>query len=256
MAYVVAAPEQPSLPVRGKADRFPVRRIFCVGRNYAAHAKEMGAAGDKPAGGPMYFTKSAHALAQSGSTLPFPPGTSNYHYEVELVLALGGIGGAPVFRVTPEQAVAAIYGYAVGFDMTRRDLQNAAKDKGHPWDLGKDCEGGAVVSEIVPFAELGLLDKGDIRLTRNGELKQQGDLVDMIWRRPLGGRRVLPTPPRLEGGSHRRQRLRQILLPRPAARAAPRRQRRSGNAAELGHRPRSPGHTSPARCRPGFRPRR
>ena len=184
MAYVVAAPEQPSLPVRGKADRFPVRRIFCVGRNYAAHAKEMGAAGDKPAGGPMYFTKSAHALAQSGSTLPFPPGTSNYHYEVELVLALGGIGGAPVFRVTPEQAVAAIYGYAVGFDMTRRDLQNAAKDKGHPWDLGKDCEGGAVVSEIVPFAELGLLDKGDIRLTRNGELKQQGDLVDMIW--PLG----------------------------------------------------------------------
>jgi fumarylpyruvate hydrolase len=184
MAYVVAAPEQPSLPVRGEADRFPVRRIFCVGRNYAAHAKEMGAAGDKPAGGPMYFTKSAHALAQSGSTLPFPPGTSNYHYEVELVLALGGIGGAPVFRVTPEQAVAAIYGYAVGFDMTRRDLQNAAKDKGHPWDLGKDCEGGAVVSEIVPFAELGLLDKGDIRLTRNGELKQQGDLVDMIW--PLG----------------------------------------------------------------------
>jgi len=184
MAYVVAAPEQPSLPVRSTAERFPVRRIFCVGRNYAAHAKEMGAAGDKPAGGPMYFTKSAHALAQSGSTLPYPPGTSNYHYEVELVLALGGIGGAPVFRVTPEQAVAAIYGYAVGFDMTRRDLQNAAKDKGHPWDLGKDCEGGAVVSEIVPFAELGLLDKGDIRLTRNGELKQQGDLADMIW--PLG----------------------------------------------------------------------
>ena len=184
MAYVVAAPEQPSLPVRGKADRFPVRRIFCVGRNYAAHAKEMGAAGDKPAGGPMYFTKSAHALAQSGSTLPYPPGTSNYHYEVELVLALGGINGAPVFRATPEQAVAAIYGYAVGFDMTRRDLQNAAKDKGHPWDLGKDCEGGAVVSEIVSFDELGLLDKGDIHLTRNGELKQQGDLADMIW--PLG----------------------------------------------------------------------
>jgi fumarylpyruvate hydrolase len=184
MAYVVAAPEQPSLPVRGKADRFPVRRIFCVGRNYAAHAKEMGAAGDKPAGGPMYFTKSAHALAQSGSTLPYPPGTSNYHYEVELVLALGCLNGAAVFRATPEQAVAAIYGYAVGFDMTRRDLQNAAKDKGHPWDLGKDCEGGAVVSEIVSFDELGLLDKGDIHLTRNGELKQQGDLADMIW--PLG----------------------------------------------------------------------
>ena len=184
MAYVVATPEQPSLPVRGTADRFPVRRIFCVGRNYAAHAREMGAAGDKPAGGPMYFTKSAHALAQSGSTLPYPPGTSNYHYEVELVLALGSIDGTPVFRVTPEQATAAIFGYAVGFDMTRRDLQNAAKDKGHPWDLGKDCEGGAVVSEIVPFAGLGPLDQGDIRLTRNGELKQQGDLADMIW--PLG----------------------------------------------------------------------
>ena len=179
-AYVLDAPAQPALPVRGSTALYPVRRIFCVGRNYAAHAREMGAAGDKPAGGPMYFTKSCHALAQSGETLPYPPGTSNYHYEVELVIALG----SPAFRVSPEAAASAIYGYAVGFDMTRRDLQNAAKDKGHPWDLGKDCEGGAVVSEIVPFAELGLLEGGDIRLTRNGELKQQGDLADMIWPLP------------------------------------------------------------------------
>jgi len=179
-AYVLEAPAQPALPVRGSTAQYPVRRIFCVGRNYAAHAREMGAAGDKPAGGPMYFTKSCHALAQSGETLPYPPGTSNYHYEVELVIALG----SPAFRVSPEAAAVAIYGYAVGFDMTRRDLQNAAKDKGHPWDLGKDCEGGAVVSEIVPFAELGLLERGDIRLTRNGELKQQGNLADMIWSLP------------------------------------------------------------------------
>ncbi|HEY3431035.1 MAG TPA: fumarylacetoacetate hydrolase family protein [Rhodocyclaceae bacterium] len=179
-AYVLDAPAQPALPVRGSTALYPVRRIFCVGRNYAAHAREMGAAGDKPAGGPMYFTKSCHALAQSGETLPYPPGTSNYHYEVELVIALG----SPAFRVSPEAAASAIYGYAVGFDMTRRDLQNAAKDKGHPWDLGKDCEGGAVVSEIVPFAELGLLERGDIRLTRNGELKQQGNLADMIWSLP------------------------------------------------------------------------
>jgi len=183
-AYVLDAPAQPALPVRGGTALYPVRRIFCVGRNYAAHAREMGVSvatlGDKPAGGPMYFTKSCHALAQSGETLPYPPGTRNYHYEVELVIALG----SPAFRVSPEAAASAIYGYAVGFDMTRRDLQNAAKDKGHPWDLGKDCEGGAVVSEIVPFAERGLLERGDIHLTRNGELKQQGNLADMIWSLP------------------------------------------------------------------------
>jgi len=180
MAYVFPAPEQPSLPVQGSSERYPVRRIFCVGRNYAAHAREMGAAGDKPAGGPMFFTKSAHALAQSGSVQPYPPGTANYHYEVELVLALGG----PAFRITPEQAVAAVWGYGVGFDMTRRDLQNAAKDKGHPWDLGKDCEGGAVVSALVPASGPALLSRGDIRLEQNGVLRQQGDLADMIW--PLG----------------------------------------------------------------------
>jgi len=166
--------------VRGSAALFPVRRIFCVGRNYAAHARERGASGEKTAGGPMYFTKSAHALAQSGSIQPYPPGTHNYHHEIELVVALG----SPVFHGTLAAASAAIYGCACGLDMTRRDLQDAAKAKGHPWDLGKDCEGGAVVSEIVPIALAALPTQGEISLRVNGEVRQQGDLADMMWSVP------------------------------------------------------------------------
>lgn len=179
-AYVVPLPPVPALPVRGGTALFPVRRIFCVGRNYAAHARERGAVGEKSPDGPMFFTKSAHALAWSGSTQPYPPGTQNYHHEIELVVALG----AAAFRATPEAARAAIFGLACGLDMTRRDLQDAAKAKGHPWDLGKDCEGGAVVSELVPMALSGLPGQGEISLRVNSELRQQGDLADMMWSVP------------------------------------------------------------------------
>ncbi len=132
--YVFPPEPQPSVPVRGSSQRYAVSRIFCVGRNYAAHAREMG--GDPDREPPFYFTKPANALLPSGSTIPYPPGTKNYHYEMELVVAIG----APVFKVTPEAAKAAVWGYAAGLDMTRRDLQNEAKKTGRPWDTSKGFE--------------------------------------------------------------------------------------------------------------------
>ncbi|MBA4341626.1 MAG: fumarylacetoacetase, partial [Methylibium sp.] len=141
--YVFPPEPQPSVPVRGSRQRYAVSRIFCVGRNYAAHAREMG--GDPDREPPFYFTKPANALVPSGSTIPYPPGTKNYHYEMELVVAIG----APVFKVTPEAAKAAVWGYAAGLDMTRRDLQNEAKKTGRPWDTGKGFENAAVITELV-----------------------------------------------------------------------------------------------------------
>ena len=134
-------------PIRGRAERFPIRRIFCVGRNYEAHAKEMGVAADREA--PFYFTKAAEHYAPSGSTVPYPPGTSSYHYEMELVVAIGTAG----FRVSEAKALDHVFGYACGLDMTRRDLQSAAKEKQRPWDIGKDVEQSAVLGEIAPAAE-------------------------------------------------------------------------------------------------------
>ena len=127
----------------------PIRRIFCVGRNYEAHAKEMGVAVDREA--PFYFTKAAEHYVPSGSTVPYPPGTSNYHYEVELVVVIG----APAFRVPADRALDCVFGYACGLDMTRRDLQSAAREQRRPWDLGKDVEQSAVLAEIVPASEIG-----------------------------------------------------------------------------------------------------
>jgi len=173
--FVFPPVEIPSAAVRGTEARYAVRRIFCVGRNYADHAREMGA--DPTREPPFYFTKPATALTPSGATVPYPTETRNYHYEMELVLALG----APVFKVTPEAAQAAIWGYAAGLDMTRRDLQAAAKAAGKPWDTAKGFDQSAILGEIARVADIGRLDKGAITLAVNGVEKQHGDLADMIW---------------------------------------------------------------------------
>ena len=166
-----------SLPVRGTGVRFPVRRIFCVGRNYHAHAVEMGRPVDKATMSPFYFLKDASTLVDSGATVPYPAGTSNYHFEMELVVAIGKAG----FRVAEADADELIYGYAAGLDMTRRDLQLVAREQGRPWDLGKNFEKSAVCTEIVPAAGQAVLDKGAIHLEVNGETKQRADLSMLIW---------------------------------------------------------------------------
>jgi fumarylpyruvate hydrolase len=159
----------PDLPVTD-GRRYAVARIFCVGRNYAAHAAEMGSSVTEA---PFWFTKSPFALIPSGATLPYPPGTTDLHHEVELVLALG----APLFLATPAQARAAIWGMAVGLDMTRRDLQAAAKAAGLPWDAAKDFDGAAVIGPLTPgAAEAGLR----LRLTVNGNLRQDAAVSDML----------------------------------------------------------------------------
>lgn len=176
--YIFPPAPQAAVAVRGSSDRYAVSRIFCVGRNYAAHAREMGSDPDREP--PFYFTKPASALAPSGGTIPYAPGTSNLHYEMELVIAIG----QPVFKATPEQAADAVWGYAAGLDMTRRDLQNEAKAIGRPWDLGKGFEHSAVITPLVPRSEIGTLEKGAITLSVNGTEKQRGDLSDMIWSVP------------------------------------------------------------------------
>ena len=174
--YLWNPPAVPSLPVRGRSERLPVNRIFCVGRNYHAHAVEMGRPVDKSVEVPFYFTKSPDTLVQSGSTVPYPPGTGNYHYEMELVLVVG----KPGFRLSEAQAHGVIFGYACGLDMTRRDLQLVARDKGRPWDLGKDIEQGSVVSEVVPMPGV-VLERGAIELRVNGTTRQSSDLDKLIW---------------------------------------------------------------------------
>ncbi|MBB4843393.1 fumarylpyruvate hydrolase [Paucibacter oligotrophus] len=177
-SYVFPPPEQASVAVRGSSARYAVSRIFCVGRNYAAHAREMGSDPDREP--PFYFTKPASALTPSGSTVPYPPGTQNYHYEMELVIAIG----APVFKVRPEAAQAAVWAYAAGLDMTRRDLQAESKAAGRPWDTAKGFEQSAIIGELVRASESGPLTRGRISLAVNGVTKQQGDLADMIWKVP------------------------------------------------------------------------
>ena len=177
--YLWNPPPVRSLPVRGKAERLPIDRIFCVGRNYHAHAVEMGRPVDKSAEVPFYFTKSPDTLVESGATVAYPPGTRNYHYEMELVLVVG----KPGFRVAEADAGAVIYGYACGLDMTRRDLQLVARDKGRPWDLGKDIEQGSVVSEVVPMPGQ-VITKGALELRVNGVTKQQSNVDKLIWSIP------------------------------------------------------------------------
>ena len=169
-----------SLPVLGQDARFPVRRIFCVGRNYHAHAVEMGRPVDKSTMKPFYFLKDASALVESGAVVPYPAGTSNYHFEMELVVAIGAEG----FRVKEADAASLVYGYAAGLDMTRRDLQLVARDQGRPWDLGKNFEKSAVCAPLVPQGKLGVLQSGSIALQVNGHPKQTADLSQLIWNIP------------------------------------------------------------------------
>ncbi len=168
---------QSTVPVEGSDALFPVNRIFCVGRNYHAHAAEMGVTVDKTKQEPFYFTKHPSAIIASGSHIDYPPQTENYHYEMELVVAIGKAG----FCVSDDQADSLILGYACGLDMTRRDLQLVARENRRPWDLGKDFEQSAVISPIVPVEKTGLIDSGNIELSVNGELKQKSDINKLIW---------------------------------------------------------------------------
>jgi fumarylpyruvate hydrolase len=172
------APPAPAAPVRGRTTRVAIRRIFCVGRTYEAHAREMGVPVDREA--PFYFTKAAEHYVPSGSTVPYPPGTSNYHYEVELVVVIG----APAFRIPADRALDCVFGYACGLDMARRDLQQAAREARRPWDLGKDVEQSAVLSEIVPAAEIGHPVAGRIELRVNGQVKQRADISQLVHKVP------------------------------------------------------------------------
>jgi fumarylpyruvate hydrolase len=177
--YVIPAPVVPGVPVRG-GGLFPVRRIFCVGRNYAAHAREMGADPDREP--PFFFTKPADAILTGGADMPYPPQTADLHHEVELVVAIG-TGGSDI---PVAEARSHIWGYAVGIDMTRRDLQGAAKKAGKPWDMGKGFDHSAPIGEMVAAADLGKKygSDGHVLLTVNGEERQEGDLADMIWSIP------------------------------------------------------------------------
>ncbi len=177
--YLWAPPPVYSLPVRGSNERLPVNRLFFVGRNYHAHALEMGRPVDKSAETPFYFTKAPGTLVQSGATVPYPPGTRNYHFEMELVVAIG----RPGFRLAQADASALIFGYACGLDMTRRDLQLAARDKGRPWDLGKDVEQSSVVSEVVPMPGR-VIEHAALELAVNGQTRQKSDVDKLIWTIP------------------------------------------------------------------------
>ena len=174
--YLFTPPPVMSLPVRGLDARFPINRLFFVGRNYHAHAVEMGRPVDKSVERPFYFTKAPQTLTLSGATVAYPPETSNYHFEMEMVVAIGQAG----FRVKAEDAHTLIYGYGAGLDMTRRDLQLVARDKGRPWDLGKDVERSSVCSEIVPMQGV-VIENGAIALEVNGQTKQSSNVDKLIW---------------------------------------------------------------------------
>ena len=179
--YVVPAPATPSLPVAGSGSgtgRFPVRRIYCVGRNYAEHAREMGHDPDREP--PFFFSKPADAIVASGSTIAFPSMTSDLHHEIELVVAIGDQADG----IAQERALEAVFGYGVGLDMTRRDLQAQAKKLGRPWDLAKGFDESAPCSAIAPAAVIGHPSQGSIHLSVNGELRQDGDLAQQIWKVP------------------------------------------------------------------------
>ena len=173
--YVIPLWQPPAVPVVGGAGLFPVRRIFCVGQNYAAHAREMGS--DPTRTPPCFFMKPAHAVVADGSALPYPPATANLHHEIELVVALAE-GGADI---APEQALARVFGYGAGIDLTRRDLQGKAKAAGQPWDMAKGFDRSAPIGWLRRAADGGHPARGAIRLSVNGTVRQQSDLTDMIW---------------------------------------------------------------------------
>ena len=171
------APVPVLLPVQGSDAKFPVNRIFCVGRNYQAHAAEMGVTVDKTKQEPFYFMKDTRHVVMSGATVPYALRTQNLHYELELVVALD----KPAFQITREQARECIYGYAVGLDMTRRDLQAKFKERGHPWDLAKNYEDAAIITALVPKAQAGDVEHAQITLKVDGDVKQDAQTSDLIW---------------------------------------------------------------------------
>jgi fumarylpyruvate hydrolase len=178
MNYIIDAPAIPSLPVIGSDQRFPIRRVFCIGRNYAEHAREMGATVDKST--PMFFCKPADAVVGDGADVAYPQATADLHHEVEMVVALGAGG----HDLSPEQAKALVWGYGVGLDLTRRDLQAQAKAKGHPWDVAKGFDHSAPISALRP-ADAATVDAQTVlRLSVNGERRQQSTLGEMVHNVP------------------------------------------------------------------------
>lgn len=177
-SFVIPALEIPSLPVAGDTKRFPVNRIYCVGRNYADHAREMGHDPDREP--PFFFMKPATAIVTEGRAMAYPSLSKDVHHEIEMVVALGK-GGA---NIPADQALNHVWGYGVGLDMTRRDLQGEAKKMGRPWDTGKAFDQSAPCSALVPASQCGHLSKGRIYLNVNGQIKQDGDLAMMIWNVP------------------------------------------------------------------------
>jgi fumarylpyruvate hydrolase len=177
-SFVIAAPAIPSLPVVGDSKRFPVNRIYCVGRNYADHAREMGHDPDREP--PFFFMKPATAIVTDGQAMAYPALSKDVHHELEMVVALGK-GGS---NIPADQALDHVWGYGLGLDMTRRDLQGEAKKMGRPWDTGKAFDQSAPCSALVPVSQCGHLSKGRIYLTVNGQVKQDGDLAMMIWNVP------------------------------------------------------------------------
>jgi fumarylpyruvate hydrolase len=184
MSFVIPAPAQTVLPVEGEQGGFPVRRIYCVGRNYAAHAREMGHDPDREP--PFFFMKPADAIVLcpkgSGAPVeaPFPVATEDLHHEIEMVVALGK-GGK---NIPADKALEHVYGYAVGIDLTRRDIQAVAKKMGRPWDMAKGFDHSAPCGSIVPAAKIGHPSKGRIRISVDGTVKQDADIGDMIWNVP------------------------------------------------------------------------
>jgi fumarylpyruvate hydrolase len=175
MSFVFPPAPQAALAVAGSADRFPVRRVFCVGRNYAAHAREFGNDPDRDP--PFFFTKPADAVVDTPCTVPYPPLTEDFHFEIELVIAIGKGGADIAVADVPDH----IWGASVGIDLTRRDLQNVAKKMGRPWDWSKAFDQSAPIAPIVPMADVASLTQGRIWLAVNGEVKQDADIADLIW---------------------------------------------------------------------------
>lgn len=173
--FVIPTPVQASVAVVGRPERFPVRRIYCVGRNYAAHAREMGNDPDREP--PFFFDKPADAVVDTGATIPYPPGTKNLHHEIELVVAIG----TPGRNIAVSKALDHVWGAAVGIDFTRRDLQDEAKATRRPWDLSKGFDYSAPIGPITPITDVPSLTAGRIRLEVNGTVRQDADLAEMIW---------------------------------------------------------------------------
>jgi fumarylpyruvate hydrolase len=176
--YVIEPVALPSLPVAGDARRFAVNRIYCVGRNYADHAREMGHDPDREP--PFFFMKPASAIVTDGANMQYPSLSNDVHHEIEMVVAIGK-GGA---NIPADKALEHVYGYGVGLDMTRRDLQGEAKKMGRPWDTGKAFDQSAPCSALVPVTQCGHPSQGSIRLMVNGEVRQEGDLNQLIWNVP------------------------------------------------------------------------